>query len=139
MTTADSTPNLIAAELLLREAHDYLARLPINPLTAQLALKIRSHLENPDQARAFRNARLVAEEALQNRDLRSGVAWFTPAGLPALEVVVKAGGGTATVCSPAARLYRGASAGKQFSKKLIDSLIVGQEIELHPHDPRFPR
>ncbi|WP_454914418.1 hypothetical protein [Variovorax gossypii] len=132
---ADRAQGLVASESLLRETLDYLMRLPVNPMTAQLARKIRTHLEDPAQAREVRDAALVINAAEQNRDLRSGVAWYTAAGLPALEVVVGAGCSVATISSPAARLYGGASAGKQFSKKLIDSLIAGQRVALGPHEP----
>lgn len=136
---ADHAAGLVASERLLLETLDYLVRLPVNPMTAQLARKIRAHLEDPAQAREVSDAALAIKAAEQNRDLRSGVAWYTAAGLPALEVVVGAGCSVATISSPAARLYGGASAGKQFSKKLIDSLIVGQAVELGPHDPRTRR
>lgn len=135
--TADNAAGLAASERLLLETLDYLVRLPVNPLTAQLALKIRAHLADPAQASEFKNAALATKAAERNRDLRSGVAWYTPAGLPALEVVVHTGCSAATVSSPAARTYGGASAGKQFSKKLIDALIIGQEVALGPHASRL--
>lgn len=74
---ADHAAGLVASERLLLETLDYLMRLPVNPMTAQLARKIRTHLEDPAQAREVRDAALVINAAEQNRDLRSGVAWYT--------------------------------------------------------------
>lgn len=66
---------------LLREALEYLERLPTVPLTRELCRRVQHHLDEP-------LARLLEEKRLNEGQLR-GAGAFTPAGLPVVLARVK--------------------------------------------------
>ena len=67
---------------LLREALNYLERLPAHPMTYAMALKIRNHLSNPQTLALVR--RLHEAEAAEkfSRHGHSANFGFTKEGLP---------------------------------------------------------
>ena len=74
---------------LLREAADYLRRLPAHPMTSAIFKKIDAHLESPqEKAQVSRLKSLAGDEEFRER-IQAGNAFvgfsrFTPAGLPVI-------------------------------------------------------
>ncbi len=74
---------------LLREAADYLRRLPAHPMTSAMLRKIDAHLESPqEKAQVSRLKSLAGDEEFCDRiqagNAFVGVSRYTPAGLPVI-------------------------------------------------------
>lgn len=74
---------------LLREAADYLRRLPAHPMTSAMFKKIDAHLESPQaKAQVNRLKSIARDEEFCNRiqagNAFVGVSRYTPAGLPVI-------------------------------------------------------
>ena len=133
MSEFDSFPGLsseihLAGEALLREAADYLRRMPPHPMTRDLAEKIQDHLDNPRTGMARQRDERLAAAAASDQIARRGANRYTPAGLPAIEVSVE--GDLVKVASPAAKVFGSSSEGRKFGKHLVEELARGVTIEL---------
>lgn len=93
------TVTLVSLDLL-RQTADYLRRLPLVPVTRDFIRQIDAHLSDPEVAAAKREAETA--ELLASR--RTG-GRYTPAGQPAILVVVE--GTKATITVPVINLGPG--------------------------------
>jgi hypothetical protein len=93
-------PGDAAAQLeslqLLGEVADYLARLPINPMTHSLKQKIETHLGRPGASLHKTRIEQTAKDQLWRERLEAGECYtgssrFTPLGLPVVHCLVVAG------------------------------------------------
>ena len=118
--TPDERAHFVAADALLREAFDYLCRLPAVPTTVDLARRIRSHIEDP--GRAVATNRAVADEQFDHS--RSG-GTYTPAGLAVVELEVT--GSKAVVWTAD---LRGATHAEEHNQVVLRRLRRGEEVQL---------
>ncbi|MEJ6003737.1 hypothetical protein [Paucibacter soli] len=122
----------LATEQLLREAMDYLNRLPAHPMTSALARKVQAHLDSPEAGivRSQDEAIARAREAARRADLvsRKGSSHYTSKGLAVLTLVVEAD--KAILSSPAAAAYGNTSKGREFGKRVVGDLKKGVVIWL---------
>jgi len=123
------TEEHLASLNLLREALNYLERLPAHPMTYAMALKIRGHLNNP-QTRTLER-RLHEEEVAEKfaRQGHSGHFGFTSHGLPTLSANLL--DGVLSLQSPAAAQIPEDEL-EGFSLRLATMLAEGVEVTLAP-------
>jgi hypothetical protein len=69
---------------VLREAADYLARLPPHPMTTAMVRKLNAHLSEPRRTTMARLEEEQAQVRKRDRLLMTG-ANYTPAGLPVIQ------------------------------------------------------
>lgn len=120
----------ITNEALLREAADYLLRLPYHPMTVTLAKKIQSQLDDPRSRIVLEDDKRQAEARRTDLFSRRGSSRFTPAGLPVILVTVE--GETARVSSPAAKSLGSRLQGDKFAAHLVEELANGVLVQLSP-------
>ena len=119
----------LASLNLLREALNYLERLPAHPMTYAMALKIRNHLNNPQTLALERRHHEVEAAEKFSRHGHSGNFGFTNEGLPTLTASLL--DGVLALKSPvAAQLPEEELEG--FSRQLTTLLAQGIEVKLAP-------
>ena len=119
----------LASLNLLREALNYLERLPAHPMTYAMALKIRNHLSNPQTLAQERRLHEVEAAEKFSRHGQSGNFGFTDEGLPTLSASLV--GGVLTLKSPAAAEIPEDEL-EGFSRRLTSLLAEGVEVRLAP-------
>lgn len=82
--TNEDAERYLATENLLREALDYLQRLPPVPVTRDMAQRIATHLADPSLALARERAKVAQDCAERDRCAQEGVLAFLPSGAPYL-------------------------------------------------------
>lgn len=88
-----SQAEFLATRAMLSEVLDYMLRLPANPMTVEMARKVRDHLASP--------AQMLEVERSREAAIASGVA-YGPSGVPVVGVEVS--GANAWVWTPFAHL-----------------------------------
>ena len=126
----------LASLNLLREALNYLERLPAHPMTYAMALKIRNHLSNPQTLAQERRLHEVEAAEKFSRHGHSGNFAFTDEGLPTLSASLM--GGVLTLKSPAAAEIPEDEL-EGFSRQLTTLLAQGVEVKLAPAEVKSRR
>jgi hypothetical protein len=119
----------LASLNLLREALNYLERLPAHPMTYAVALKIRNHLSNPQTLALERRLHEVEAAEKFSRHGHSANFGFTNEGLPTLTASLL--DGVLALKSPAAAQLPEEEL-KGFSRRLTTLLAEGIEVRLTP-------
>ena len=126
----------LASLNLLREALNYLERLPAHPMTYAMALKIRNHLNNPQTLALERRHHEVEAAEKFSRHGHSANFGFTNEGIPTLTASLL--DGVLTLKSPAgAQLPEEELEG--FSRQLTTLLAQGVEVKLAPAEVKSRR
>lgn len=119
----------LASFNLLREALNYLERLPAHPMTYAMALKIRNHLNNPQTLALERRHHEVEAAEKFSRHGHSASFGFTNEGLPTLTASLL--DNVLTLKSPAAAQLPEEEL-EGFSRRLTTLLAEGIEVRLAP-------
>lgn len=82
--TNEDAERYLVTENLLREALDYLQRLPPIPVTRDMAQRIATHFADPSLALARERAKVAQDCAERDRCAQEGVLAFLPSGAPYL-------------------------------------------------------
>lgn len=126
----------LASLNLLREALNYLERLPAHPMTYAMALKIRNHLNNPQTLALERRHHEVEAAEKFSRHGHSGNFGFTNEGLPTLTASLL--DGVLALKSPAAAQLPEEEL-EGFSRQLTTLLAQGIEVKLAPVEVKSRR
>jgi hypothetical protein len=132
---------------LLAEAADYLGRLPANPLTRDLKVKIESHLKRPGAAVHKERVDNIAKDQEWRARVGAGGAFlgmtrYTPVGLPVLECLLLRGAinfrspayeqakleGATSADSLACSIGREVVSGLKMHIREIDTGVMGRRI-----------
>ena len=119
----------LASLNLLREALNYLERLPAHPMTYAMALKIRNHLNNPLTLALERRHHEVEAAEKFSRHGHSANFGFTNEGIPTLTASLL--DGVLALKSPAAAQIPDEEL-EGFSRQLTALLAQGVKVRLAP-------
>ncbi|MFC7411540.1 hypothetical protein [Hydrogenophaga atypica] len=119
----------LASLNLLREALNYLERLPAHPMTYAMALKIRNHLNNPQTLALERRHHEVEAAEKFSRHGHSANFGFTNEGIPTLTASLL--DGVLALKSPAAAQIPDEEL-EGFSRQLTALLAQGVKVRLAP-------
>lgn len=134
------TPNEAGTHLaslqLLEEAADYLRRLPANPMTNQMLLKIKQHLAEPGAGVQKKRLEVIAKDEEWKARISSGAALkgtsgYAPSGAPIIMAMIT--GNTLRLQSPLVAKtveVEGLASAKINAHAIGEKIAAGVEIKL---------